>query len=276
MLRRIHNRAPHVRSANKTRRHAAGKDDIKMKKILAAILAMLMFLPGCGREQAQKPDGQIDNSYAGEVTDTEPDETDAAEELRELMPVTDEETVAGDRAVATGLLDSFKALDYEGAMAWVREEDRQLMDLESARTNAAYSALLPRMTYELGDSLTDGENRYIRVSVTAPSMKDVYGQVFIRMNDALMNGEISSEEETAAFNNAAIADVVENGDVKVNTMDVDIPLEIDGDGNLRACLTAELLNAMLGDIQNAAAAINEAVDEGMDQYNSAKAAGEFD
>lgn len=255
------------------------KKIIDVKTILAATLALILLLPGCGRKQTQKPDSPADNTYnsAGTEGENDADNSDNdASATTDLTVVTDETVVAENRAVASGLLDSFQSLDYEGALARVLEKDRELMDVKSARSNAAYNALLPRMTYELGDSLTDGENRYIRVSITAPSMSDVYGQVFIRMNDALMDGEISTDEEVAAFNDAAIADVVENGDIKSNTMDVDIAIEPDTDGNLRARLTQELLNAMLGDIQSAAAAINEAVDEGMDQYNSAKASGEFD
>ena len=90
----------------------------------------------------------------------------------------------------------------------------------------------------------------------------------------MMNGELASSEEAAEFNNAAITDIVNNGEVKENTMEVRVALA-EEDGALRAALTNELLNAMLGDIQGASQQMEETLGESADEYSQAKDAGVF-
>ncbi len=245
-----------------------------MKKTAILALILALALSGCGRKQAEKPDEQIDNSYKGGETQTE--EAVPEEELHYFLPVEDEEVIAAGRAAASAMLDCFQKLDYEGALANVREEDREMLDVDSARSNAAYTALLPRMSYELGDCLTENGVNYISAKITAPSMSEVYGQVFIRMNDAMMSGEVTTAEEAAEFNDRSLVEVLESGEINNTSTDVYIRLDAGGDGTLRASLTPELLNAMLGDIQNAANEINETVNETANSYNAAKAAGDLD
>ncbi len=248
-----------------------------MKKNVIIALVLVLALAGCGRKQADKPDEQISNSYNGSAAQqTGTEDALPEEEEHEFQPVTDEEVIAANRAAASAMLDCFQKLDYEGALANAREEDRQLMDVESARNNVAYAALLPRMSYELGESLTENGVNYISAKISAPSMREVYGQVFIRMNDAMMNGEVATSEEAAEFNDRALVEVLESGEINNTSTDVYIRLDTGSDGVLRPALTPELLNAMLGDIQNAANEINETVNETANSYNAAKASGDLD
>lgn len=246
-----------------------------MKKILIVLMAALMLLSGCGKKYAEKPEEDISNTYQEDTKNPSDDETEGLMINYEIQ--NDEEIIAENRRAVGAMLDSFGALDYEGALACVREEDRAMFDVESARSNIVYELLLSRMSYEFGDSLTAGDGgRYLRVSISSPSMLDIYAEIYLMMNDAMMNGEITTAEEARDFNNNAIAQIIDSESISRKTMDVDILLEADGDGVLRPALTPDLLNAMLGDIQNASREINDAVNEGVNEYNSAKAAGEFD
>ena len=78
------------------------------------------------------------------------------------------------------------------------------------------------------------------------------------------------------FSRRALVEVLESGEINNTSTDVYIRLDTGSDGVLRPALTPELLNAMLGDIQNAANEINETVNETANSYNAAKASGDLD
>lgn len=236
-------------------------------KLLTILILMSLTLAGCGVKQAEVPEGQVDNAYVG----------GGVEQSAELTPETDEAAIAENRLVAGAMLDCFMALDYDGALVYMRENDREMFNVESAQDSIVYSMLLSRMSYELGESFTDQfGNRYVRAEISAPSMIDVYGEVLLMMNDVIMSGEFESGEELQAFNDQSFVKVIENGEIGTSTITVDIGLENDTDGELRVIFTPEILNAMLGDIQNASQQINEALSEGIEEYTSARDAGAFD
>ena len=124
-----------------------------MKKIFIIFVSLLVLLGGCGTKKTEKPAGSVGNSYENGETEaaSSPDGEEAP------VAVTDEAVIAENSAAVSAMLDCFKALDYEGALALVRESDRELLNVESARANAAYNALLPKMTYETGACYADGE-----------------------------------------------------------------------------------------------------------------------
>lgn len=241
-------------------------------KIITPFIIAAMLLTSCGTKQAETPDTAVDNSYVG-------DNTQAAQAEKEniFLPVDDEVTANENSAVVSAMLDSFKALDYEGALDCIRLEDREKINIEDAEESVAYSMLLSRMSYKIGDSLTDEQGgRYLEVEISAPSMLDVYGEVVLLMNDAVMSGQITSPEELREFNDQAFLEVMENESIGTSTMTVYIELKNDTDEALRVVFTTEILNAMLGDIQNASQQVNDALSEGMNEYTTARDAGAFD
>ena len=247
-----------------------------MKRALIICMAAFM-LAACGNKYTEKPEEDISNKYTDAETDISGvSGEDTPSDAVVYETVNDEAVIAENQSVAGAMLDCFKNLDFDGALGYVRESDREMFDVETAGSNLIYNLLPARMSYEFGESLTDEDGRrYISVDISSPSMLDIYSSVFLLMNDALINGEITADE-TRDFNNDAIYDVVEGGDYDYITTNVVIEFQNDADGELRTVLTPELLNAMLGDIQNASQQINEAMSESVDEYNSAKAAGEFD
>lgn len=246
-----------------------------MKKCFIIAAAMLVLLCGCGKKGNENSSAGGDgNNVVSETADDGASEGDTG-----FVTVTDEAVIAEGRQVVSSMLDGFKALDYEDALVWVRESDREMF-MNSAHSSESsetlLSVLLPRISYEFGDSYVDDEGvNYVNVNITTLSMQDIYGQVFIRMNDAMMNGELVPGDQTTEFNNAAIVDVAENGDVSEVTTGTAVRLEKDGDGNLRAVLDQSLLNAMLGDYYGAAQQMEETIGGSVDEYNEAKEAGAF-
>ena len=237
-------------------------------------IAMVMALSACGSKQAESPDKDVDNTYVGENSGPTETETDA-----ERFPVIDETVVAENNAVVSAMLDCFRDLDYDGALEYIIESDRENLTpyFESANEEVIYPLLLSNMSYELGDSLTDEQGRrYVRTKISAPSMLDIYGEVVLLMNDAVMSGEVTSNEELREFNNQAFIDVVDKNTVGTSTLEVDVELQIDADSALRVAFTTEILNAMLGDIQNAGQQVGDALNEGMEEYVNARNAGAFE
>ena len=243
-----------------------------MKKLIPIILALTLALAACGDKEVKRSDNPEDNRVNAEQNVG--DDKAAPSVDRDI--VEDEAEATADRAVLSSMLDGFAGLDYEEALLYIRESDRGLFDFSNTSQKVLYDSLFSHMSYELGDVYTSGGRLYVSAEITSPDMLDVYGDLNLLYIDALMNGEITSEEESREFNNRALPEIVAQEDLKYKTMPVDVELMRDSDGEYRVVFTAELMNAMLGDIQNAESQVSQAIEEGTEEYTSARDAGAFD
>lgn len=235
----------------------------KIKTICLCLAAALTF-SACGAKRAPAPKEETDNKVAAEQSQ------------EEKIPVTDRAELAADREIVGGMLECFKNLDYEGAMEFIRESDRARFDLSNVSQKTLYDCLFVKLGYEIGDSYVQGGKKYVPVSIGAPDMLDVYGELNLRYIDAMMNGEISTEDESRNFNNEALPEIMESADIKTKTTEVNVELQACADGEERVVFTSELMNAMMGDIQTASDQISKALEEGVAEYNSAKESGALD
>ncbi|MGN1098196.1 MAG: hypothetical protein ACI4SS_04805, partial [Clostridia bacterium] len=110
-------------------------------KLLSICFVVVMLFSACGKKQAQKPENEVDNKVKTE-----------SDELSNVEIITDEAEIAADRRVVGAMLDCFKNLDYEGAMEYIRESDRELFDLENTSQRPLYDSLFAKLSYEFGDS----------------------------------------------------------------------------------------------------------------------------
>ncbi len=233
-------------------------------KFLPICLAAVLVLSACGREKANKPDSEIDNKVKSEAADS-------VEEV-----ITDEKTASAQRQIVSSMLECFKNLDYEGAMEYIRESDRQLFALDNTSQKTLYDTLFAKLSYDFDSCFVRNGRTFVTTEITAPDMLDVYGELNLRYMDAMLNGEIASEEESRAFNNRVLGEIIAEGEIDEKTMEVEVELQPDADGEEKVVFTAEIMNAMLGDIQTAQQQVSSAIEEGLDEYNSAKDAGAFE
>ncbi len=231
-------------------------------KLIPIILIFCIAFAACGEKEAERGE-KTDNKVHSQQTET----------VDEKTPVTDGDELASVNAAAGNMLSSFAALVYAGALVYIRESDRSVISFDNSSQKALYDCMFPKLSYELKEVYTRGGRLYVAADITAPDMLDVYGKVNLRYMDALLNGEIASDEEARQFNDKSLAETVSADDVKLKTTSAEIELMRDADGELRVVLTAELMNAMLGDIQTAQQQVSEAISEGMEEYKSAKDAG---
>ncbi len=234
-------------------------------KLTAVCVCLCLMLSACGKKEAVRSDDAQDNSVQTSI-DSERD--------REI--ITDEAEAEEYKAVVAAMLDCFQALDYEGAMEYIRESDRGLFDFSDSSQQALYNSLFAKLSYSFGDVYTMNGRIFVETDITAPDMLYVYGEVNLRYIDAIMNLEVTSEEESREFNNRALEEIVNEDGLEMKTMTVQVELMRDSDGVERTVFTAELMNAMLGDIQTAQAQVSEAIEDGLEEYNTAKDSGMFD
>ncbi|MCH5187595.1 MAG: hypothetical protein J1F63_04275 [Oscillospiraceae bacterium] len=241
-------------------------------KLIAIILCAGLLLAACGEKKAERSGDPVDNRVNSEQSIGANGESNVNRET-----VADEAEAEAARSVLAAMLNGFAGLDYEGALLYIRESDRELFDFSNTSSQKPlYDNLLSHMSYELGEVYTSGGRVYVSAEITSPDMLDVYGDLNLLYIDALMNGEITSEEESREFNNRALPEIVAQEDLKYKTMPVDVEIMKDGDGEKRVVFTAELMNAMLGDIQTAGSQVSQAIEEGTQEYTAAKDAGAFD
>lgn len=239
-----------------------------MKKIIPFILTAALLLSACGDKEAERSSSPEDNRVTAEQAEKAAGKSDRT--------VLKGDEAEADAAVLSNMLDRFASLDYEGALQYVREADRELFDFDSSTQKPLYDNLLAHMSHETGEVYVSGGRTYVDVEITAPDMLQVYGDLNLLYIEAMMNGEITSEEQSREFNDKALADIVAKEDLEYKTMPVSVELMKDRGGEMRVVFTAELMNAMLGDIQTAESQVTQAIEEGADEYTSAKDAGVFD
>lgn len=233
-------------------------------KLMAVALSVMMLFCGCGEKYAEKNDNPSDNKVAENVAN----ET-------ETRTYADEEQTVKDKEIISAMLDCYKNLEYEDALDYIREADRQLFDFSNATQNTLYDNILSQIEYTFGEDYFANGRHYVEVNISAPDMLDIYGKINLQYIDAMLNGEISSEEESREFNNAALKNIIAEGDFNMKETTSKIELQQEN-GEEKVVFTAELMNAMLGDIQNAQQQVSQAIEEGMAEYNSAKESGALD
>lgn len=240
---------------------------MKLKSFIA-IMCLCLCLCSCGEKKAPKNDSPADNRVTSSAEDSA--KNDAEKEYA------DEETAKNDRELISLMLDCYINSDYEGAMEYIRESDRSLFNFGDENQTALYDCLLSKISYEVGEDYYSGGRHYITTEITAPDMLDIYGKINLQYIDAMMNGEVFSAQEARDFNNKTLKEITDEGDYETKTMTVDIELQKDESGEEKAVFTAELMNAMLGDITTAQSQVSQAIEEGMEEYNSAKESGALD
>ncbi len=228
---------------------------MKIKALIAALIAVLM-LAACGEKKAELPEGKVDNKVQTQDNISERESVNSADEKAAM-----EQTVSG-------MLGCFSTLNYEGAMEYIQEKDRALFSLDNTSQKTLYDTLFAKLKYEIADCYILEGRSYTEVKISAPDMLDVYGELNLRYIDAMMNGEITNEEESRDFNNKALVEIVEAGDIDYKETAVPVEL-VKEDGAFKVVFTAEIMNAMLGDIQTAQQQVSDAIEEGMTEYNSA-------
>ncbi len=233
-----------------------------MKLRLISIALCLLLLCSCGKKEAERSDTPKDNSVSTTETET-----------TRVIEGGEAEAYSG---IVTSMLGCFAALDYEGALAYIRESDREMFDFSDESQRRLYDNLFSHLSCETGEVYSSEGRTFVKTDITAPDMLDVYSDLNLLYIDAMMNGEITSEEESRNFNNEALAGIVAAEDLKYKTSRVDIEIAEDTDGESRAVFTAELMNAMLGDIQTAQRQVSQAIEEGAQEYTAAKDSGAFD
>lgn len=226
-------------------------------KFAAIALCVAMLFCGCGKKQAEKNTNPTDNSVQNQAV---------GEEKRE--PVSAEKSES-DKKIISEMLACFKNSQYSEAISYIREADRSLFDFDNASQSTLYDSILSKIEYTLGDDYYVNEKHLVDASISAPDMLDIYGKINLQYIDAMLNGQISSEDEAREFNNAALKDIVAQGDYKLKETAVRIELQAEN-GEEKIVFNADLMNAMLGDIQNAQQQVSEAIEEGMAEYNAAK------
>lgn len=234
-----------------------------MKLRLIPIALALLLLCSCGKNEAERSDAPQNNAVASADTEAE----------RRVIEGAEAEPYA---EVVTSMLEHFAALDYDGALAYIRESDRAMFDFSDESRRRLYDSLFSHMSCETAAVYSSAGRIFVETDVTSPDMLDVYGDLNLMYIDAMMNGEITSEEESRNFNNEALAGIVAADDLKYKTGRVDVEVVKDADGESRVAFTAELMNAMLGDIQTAQEQVSRAIEEGAEEYTSARDSGAFD
>ncbi len=234
----------------------------------AAVAALIVSLGSAGKKQAQKAENPTDNKV-------ETRETAEEGPVGELTPSEDSEYTEACADALKAMLDAFKVLDYSEAVSFMREKDRESFDFDNI--SEIHGLLFSRMDYTIGAPYTDEEGRtYIKAVVSAPDMLDVYGYVYLRLSDAMMTGEIQTEEEMYAFNNEAARDIMETEDIGIKETELYVGFEDEDNSRPRVIFTSSLMNAMMGDIQSASQQVSQAINEGLDEYTDAKNSGAFD
>lgn len=243
---------------------------MKKYSLVTLLICLVLAFAACSEKEAQRPDSPNDNSV---VSNQGAGNESNAKDNKTVITGSEAD---GNRAVVSGMLDCFIARDYEGALLYIRESDRSLLDFSNTSQMTLYDSIFSRLSYELRDVYTSNGRTFVEAEITAPDMLHVYSEVNLRYLDAMLGGQITSADEARDFNNQALVEVAEAEDLELKTMPVDIELMTDNDGENRIVFTAELMNAMLGDIQNAQAQISEAIQEGTQEYTAAKESGAFD
>lgn len=241
---------------------------MKLKfKSIAVFMCIIFALSACGEKEAKRKEEKTDNSV-------QTVQNIQSSEERNIL--TDEAEISEDKAIVAAMLDGFASLNYEGAMEYIRISDRELFDFSNSSQKTLYDSLFSKLSYDFGEVYTSDGRLFVETNIIAPDMLDVYGEINLRYLDAMMYGEISSEEEAREFNNKALEEIVADEELEMKTMTVSVELMEDSDGVQRVVFTAELMNAMLGDIQNAQSQVSTAIEEGLEEYNTAKESGALD